>query len=239
MNFRFKPNVEEGTMATNNGHVVHRLELFLDEPIEPGEIELAGGVSGDGEVGYINVTYVPEEVWEERYSGDEGLLRWLDDFKGKHFKPDRYELSKTVRGLSKECEGWHDWLSKEDVEEMSEEELENLFDVYLSDLWDEYETEWKNTYRYHVDKPRVEFIRVLNDYQRNGYGTKLYRKMAEILNEEYDMKLHSTNLQREAAEKTWDSLLKEDWSKAEEVEMPFENDDGTRYALSVKKAVTC
>jgi GNAT superfamily N-acetyltransferase len=238
MHFRFKPSVEKGTAATNNGHVVRRLELFLDDPVEPEDFELSGGFSGDGEVGYINVTYITEESWERLYTGDSGLLRWLNDFQGAHFKPEKHSLEKTVKLLSQKCENWHDWLSDDEVEEMSQEELEVRFDSYTSELWEKHRTEHENTRKFHVGKPRVEFVRVKERFQRNGYGTALYRRITEILQERYGLCLYSTNLQSESAVATWEHLLEAEWSEVEEVEVPFDKDlpgcDNTRYELSVK-----
>lgn len=243
--FGFKPNVE-GEKANNNGYVVRRLEVFGPENPDYGEFGPMGGICG-GEVGYINVTYITEENWEKRYTGKYGIVRWISDFKnvpisvpGESPIERKSPFQNLVKNLSKEAErSRSDWLSRSKAEEMSRSELESLFDVYKSAIEDKYEKEKSACKEFHVEKPRVEFVHVAKNYRRRGIGMALYKEMTRILNEHYNLPLHSTNLQREAAEKLWDKMVTLDWNTADEVEYPFEDDDRTRYALSVKKTVMC
>jgi GNAT superfamily N-acetyltransferase len=250
MNFRFEKDVED---VRNCGHVVHRLDLCVDEKGNSGgEVPVDLGFQGN-EVGYIKVTYIPSETWRERYTGDWGMVRWLADFKGTcgltDFKTVEDEdgevigteeflhkdLRKTVNVLSKEIDHHRDWLCNTgELEEMSEEALEAAFDHYTDELWDRYEEDYKRSRRFHVDKPRVDFIRVAKDHRRNGYGTALYRRMTEELDRRLGLSLHDGGLQSDEAEAAWEKLVMLDWNEATVEKYPKKVGEGTktRYKLS-------
>lgn len=232
MNFRFEPYVQEGIKATLDGHVVHRLEAHL-EASEPDYVGFEDQQFENGEVGYIQVTYVPSEEWERRYTGPEGFLRFMGEMKGWLSKTAEWSRRKQVVEMSRRLDSFGNKFSKSDVQALSDHEIEMAFEHYIGKLEEKYGKERKNARKFHADKPRVEFIRVAENYRRQGIGTALYRKMAEILNDN-DMPLCSTNLQREAAEKAWEALVQKDWAEPNETQLPFEGDDKTRYELFVK-----
>ena len=225
MNFRFIKDVE-GPPSANNGHITHRLELHADEK------DNSGGCNAfrSDEVGYINVTYIPSKTWRERYTGDWGLVLWLSDFKGlcgltDHEKiydeEDRLigvkenlhrNLEKTVNLLSKAAESYGNRLSFEQVEEMTEKELKMAFDYYTDKLWEKHKDHHKLSRRFHVDKPRVQFIRVAKPHRRNGYGTDLYRRMTEELHRRFGFSLHDGGIQRDEAESAWKKLINLNWN---------------------------
>lgn len=243
MNFRFIEDTE-ATKADNNGHVVHRVELHVE-----GETSRSNAFYGD-EVGYINVTYVPSDVWRERYTGDWGMVRWLNDFTGacgftdcEHVTDENgditavnewlhKDLEKTVRTLSKYLDRRSEQLSKSDVEEMSEEALEAAFEHYTDKIREEHGEDYDAAREFHVGKPRVEFIRVAREHRRKGYGTALYRRMTEELDRRFGFKLYDGGIQSDEAEAVWEKLVTLDWNKAQEVEYPHDHKDRTRYKLS-------
>jgi len=139
-----------------------------------------------------------------------------------------------VKSLAKKAMPWSDWITEDELEEMSESELEERFDFYIEKLHDEFDEERERTKRFHVDKPRVEFIRVARHIQRNGYGTALYRRMTEELDRRFGFELYASQLQRDCAEAAWEKLVTLDWNDATEEELPFKGDDTTRYKLSMK-----
>lgn len=238
MRFEFDENAE-ASAADNNGHVVRRVNLYLPDESNSGD---HGGFDGE-EVGYINATYVPSEVWRERYTGDWGLLRWGSDFHGwcGFLDPladdEFYPLSSVVRSLAKKTMRRSEHLTKEEVQEMSESELEERFEFYIEKLHDEFDDQREETKQFHVDKPRVEFIRVARGYRRNGYGTALYRRMTEELGRRYGLSLYASQLQRDCASAAWEKLITLDWNDATEEQIPFEGDGSTRYKLTFAKAV--
>ena len=238
MRFEFTEDTE-GTAANNNGHVVHRLDLHVEGKTNANE-RFNNAFEGD-EVGYISVTYIPSKTWRERYTGDWGLLRWGSDFHGwcGFLKPSRYEekfypFPKVVKSLAKQAMPHRDWITEDELEEMSDSELEERFEFYIEKLHDRYDEERERTRRFHVDKPRVEFIRVARSQQRQGYGTALYRRMTEELDRRFGFPLYASQLQRDCAEAAWEKLVTLDWNDAEEEEVPFEGDSSTRYKISMK-----
>ncbi len=225
MDFRFIEDAE-GPPSANNGHITHRLELHVSDKDNSGGCNAFYGE----EVGYISVTYIPSETWRERYTGDWGLVLWLSDFKGlcgvtsrEQIHNDRgdlvgvkenlhKDLEKTVKLLSQAVESYGDRLSSEEVEEMAKKELEMAFDYYTDKLWERHEDHYKLSRRFHVDKPRVQFIRVAKPHRRNGYGTALYRRMTEELYHCFGFSLHDGGIQRDQAETAWKKLINLNWN---------------------------
>jgi len=225
MNFRFIEEAESSPSA-NNGHITHRLELHVPEK---GNTSGCNAFYGE-EVGYINVTYIPLKTWEERYTGDWGLVLWISDFKGlcgatsreqirngqgelvdvkEHLHKD---MAKTVELLSKRFDSFGGRLSSEEIEKMSEGELELAFDYYTDKIEERYGGQHKLSRRFHVDKPRVQFIRVAKPHRRNGYGTALYRRMTEELHCRFGLSLHDGGTQRDQAEAAWKKLINFNWN---------------------------
>lgn len=239
MDFRFVEDTE-GTAANNNGHIVHRLELHV-----PGESNSGGSEAFYGdEVGYINVTYIPSDVWEKRYTGDWGLIRWGSDFRGwtgfTDFTRNGDEVEKwlhkdmvtTVDYLSRQVDSHCNWLCNTgEIAEMTENELEVAFDYYTDKLWEWHKEDYKATREFHVDKPRIEFIRVAKRHRRKGYGMRLYKRMAKELDRRYGFPMYAAQLQREEAEAAWEKMVTLDWNDAEEVTVPFQKDETTRYRV--------
>jgi len=67
---------------------------------------------------------------------------------------------------------------------------------------------------YHVDKPFVEFIRVMDEidgadrsYRRQGLGLELYKQMFKYLKRR-GLKLYASNLQSDEAKAAWDKMEK-------------------------------
>ena len=225
MDFRFIEDAE-GPPSANNGHITHRLELHVPEKGNSGGCNAFYGE----EVGYISVTYIPSKTWRERYTGDWGLVLWLSDFKGlcgvtDHEKiydeEDRLvgvkenlhkDFEKTVKLLSQTVESYGDRLSSEEVEEMAEKELKVAFDYYTDKLWERHKSHHKLSRRFHVNKPRVQFIRVAKPHRRNGYGTALYRRMTKELHRRFGFSLHDGGIQRNQAEAAWKKLINLNWN---------------------------
>lgn len=225
MDFRFIEDAE-GPPSANNGHITHRLELHVPEKGNSGGCNAFYGE----EVGYISVTYISSKTWRERYTGDWGLVLWLSDFKGfcgvtDHEKiydeEDRLvgvkenlhkDLEKTVKLLSQTVESYGDRLSPEEVEEMADRELEMAFDYYTDKLWKKHKDQHKLSRRFHVDKPRVQFIRVAKPHRRNGYGTALYRRMTKKLHRRFGFSLHDGGIQRDQAKAAWKKLISLNWN---------------------------
>lgn len=225
MNFRFIENAD-GPPSANNGHITHRLELHADEKGKSGGCNAFYGE----EVGYINATYIPSETWRERYTGDWGLVLWLSDFKGlcgatehekiydeegdiAYVKKNLHkDFEKTVKVLSKRFDSYGDWLSSEDVEEMADKELEMALDYYTDKIEEKCGDQHNLSRRFHVDKPRVQFIRVAKAYRRNGYGTALYKRMTKELHRRFGFSLCDGGIQRDQAKAVWEKLINLNWN---------------------------
>lgn len=247
MDFRFRKNTI-GEKCDRNGHVVHRIDLFVDGKDNSGGTEAFRGE----EVGYISVTYVPSKVWRERYTGDWGMVRWLNDYTGacgfmdiEHIEDEdgcfvgtnetlHKDVEKTVKQLSKYVDQYRNRLSEPEIEEMTKEALEEAFRHYADKIRSEKAEKYETSREFHVDKPRVEFVRVAKPHRRKGYGTALYKRMTEELGRRYGLRLYDGGVQSDEAEATWEHLVTLDWNNAREVPYPNDSTGRTRYELSIK-----
>ncbi|NJL71073.1 MAG: GNAT family N-acetyltransferase [Candidatus Competibacteraceae bacterium] len=57
-----------------------------------------------------------------------------------------------------------------------------------------------------IDKPYVDFIRVDEDYRRQGIAKAMYLKGADMLAKEFRLPLYASTLQQEHAKLVWDSI---------------------------------
>lgn len=204
MNFLHQKNWKESN-ATNNGHVVHRIEAHI-EGESPGERSL-GNWTGE-EFGYINVTYIPFEVWEDRYAHRSGFLNFANDFMGWCFREPRV-IPKALHQLSRRLDSWQNRLSMEEIEAMERREMFFTYEDYMIKAVERHGDRRESEKEFHVDKPRTEYIRVAENHRRQGIGTALYEEANRWMREQFDLPLYSSSLRQNNAEAAWEKLRSE------------------------------
>jgi len=189
-----------------SGHVVHRIEAYLPE----GE-QLQSQGSGDwtgNEVGYIKITYIPSNYFEEKYGGKVGMLRFADDFMGWLFR-DPIVIPRAISEISRRIDSYHERVSRKEVQKMEMEERFDLFEDYMDRVVENYGGVREEKKEYHVDKPRVEYIQVADGYKRQGIGTQLYKEASRWMEEEFGLRSYSSTLRSDAAEAVWKSMVED------------------------------
>lgn len=73
---------------------------------------------------------------------------------------------------------------------------------------------------FHVDKPLVDFIRVNEEWQRQGIGLALYRAGAAWLDENYGSHLHASGVQSPEAKGAWQHMDALGWVAATDYGRP-------------------
>jgi GNAT superfamily N-acetyltransferase len=204
MDFTWIENFKEE--QSFNGHVVHRLEARAEGKSRTDSDFEHSGYRSD-ELAYLNVTYIPSSVWEEQYTGALGFLRWASDFKGWTGVVDK-PIESYIVTLSQKLDPWSDWLSRDEVSDLSLMEKCRLFENYFGQATKEYGEDYEATHEYHVDRPRVDYVCVAESMRRQGIGTALYDEAARVLAENYGLALHASTLQSDAAQGTWEHLNK-------------------------------
>jgi hypothetical protein len=189
----------------DRGWVVHSLEAY-------GKLDHPKFINPKTSVGHIKVSYVPEETWEEKYSGDFGFIRWLRDVKSV-IRPDREmngPIAAYTSGFSKEVESWDKWISnnRKQYSKKTEEEKRTLFWEYVKKLKERYWEKYEEFFDFHVGKPIVDYICVEEEHRRKGIGSMLYETMAKILGNCFDLRLYASGIQTEKAEKAWEKNKK-------------------------------
>jgi GNAT superfamily N-acetyltransferase len=189
----------------DRGWVVHSLEAY-------GKLDHPKFINSKTSVGYIKVSYIPEETWEKKYSGDFGFIRWLRDAKSVVY-PDRKmdgPIGAYTSGFSKEVDSWDKWISDNHNQylEKTEEEKRTLFWRYVEKLKEKYWDEYEEFFDFHVGKPIVDYICVEKEHRRKGIGSMLYETMAKTLANRFGLRLYASGIQTEKAEKAWEKNKK-------------------------------
>lgn len=186
-----------------NGQQVE-FEQRLDDGVNPAWVcRQLDATVGDEEVGYIKAAYVPQSNFKAYFpspgwleinrasssertpslegKSDEDLAKFID------------QNNRSLRSQRSELEG----LNSDTLLEKAKETLEH------------HNEEGRHRYNafeeFHVDKPRVDYVKVYDSWKRKGIGTALYEEMAETLGEE-DMALYASGLQSDDAVAIWDYL---------------------------------
>ena len=201
---KINPNVhfkyhEDSEGDDNRGWQVDKITAFID----------------DTEVGYLKLAYIPRKRFEKWYPS---ILNYVDQIVGTHILPHEYRgmlwtqiptdvLRKSVYNLAQVAGlGWTESNELADTAKTaSDAELHQIYRKLIVDLKKTKGVLFKRFERYFVDHPYVDFIRVNDNYQRQGIGTALYRAGHEWMKAK-DMKLHASTTQTDYAKAAWKSL---------------------------------
>lgn len=166
----------------------------------------------DGEkVGFIKVSYIPHERWVKNYPS---IFNYMAEINGKRYlfpfkKTDiHYErlTDEEQRNLLKRLKNDQRYGSDKDVEQLTNREvLQSLRDIEQKLLNGQQGVQFKQFKNFHKDKPLVDYIKVDEQWRRQGIGEALYQAAALWMKQK-GMKLYASGLQSDEAKASWDKL---------------------------------
>lgn len=205
LNERINTNVkfkyfEDVEGDNNRGWQVDQIEAFLN-----GE-----------NVGYIKLSWIPRERFNQRYHS---VIDYVDNIEGSNFRPYSYrdvrienipidELRKNMFYAASTARGYVSSEEQESYKTMSNKEVFDYYQELIKDLNKRYSKKFKEFEQWHVDKPIVDFIRVNDQYKRQGIGTALYRAAYDYLKNK-ELRLYASGIQSKEAQATWKQLEKD------------------------------
>lgn len=191
----------------DKGYVTHRIEAHDEgNPID----DQGPGDWTSTEIAYITVNYMPSAVWEERYSGKVGFLRFAKKFMGWEFN-EPIVIPQAIAEIAEKI-GRDD---TPDVQAMERSELFDAFEEHMTKAIEEFGEKREQVARY-VDKPKIDYVQVAEGHREEGIGTQIYEEAARWLGEEFGLDLYSSELRSDPAEAVWESFTED--GKAEYVD---------------------
>ncbi len=170
------------------------------------------------EVGYLKLSYIPRERFEKYYPG---ILNFLTQVNGSGDLPHGYEttpwkeipidkLRPYVYHMAQDAGiGWTESNAlQSEAKTASDEQVHHIIDSLEKMLMKEKGILFKRFEKYFVDKPLVDYIRVNNEYRRQGIGTALYRAGYEWMKSK-GLPLYASGVQSDEAKATWKSMQKD------------------------------
>lgn len=175
----------EGVPDPREPWIEHRVDAVLLDRMLP-DRALGPNFNPDvhpwipGRIGYLKITYTPRAQWESFYPTVWHYMRTREGFTS--IDPDGTEAN-IRQELSKYRWGW-----------LSPDELERIKIRYSESM--------EKARKHHVDKPVVGFIRVGEEFRRQGVGRAMYLEAARIM-QERGMYLYASGTQGPEAEAAW------------------------------------
>lgn len=177
----------------NRGWVIDMVEAFQDDKL----------------LGYIKVSYISKENYKKYYASSLDYMTkvggWCCESRGN--EPIRSHITKNVvKDLS-----WYHWQDNtllNQIDKMNDIELRILFKKLEHDVYKTYCRSIQKFKKHWVDSPIVDFIRVQDEYQRQGIGTQLYIQAGQMM-QEMGLSLRASTCQSDSAKACWSSLAKQ------------------------------
>lgn len=189
-NLTFKVT-EDSEGDENRGWRVDKLEALID------------GVA----VGYLKMSWIPKERFEREYPN---LLQYLAKINGKSkFLPQYspYDMN-TQTGRIKAMLDDADWKERDSknprLDTMTPAEARTLEKRLLTRYASKYK-EFLKFKSHWVDKPLVDYIRVKNEFQRQGIAIAMYEEGAKHL-ATMGLRLYASSNQQPGAKAAWEWL---------------------------------
>lgn len=161
--------------------------------------------------GYIKISYIPSGKFDKdivEYLKLHGRIHcsWKYDERADLLYHSTWSLLNCVRGLS--YAERNDELCK--IEAMSVERgAKYIEDNYLDDIKARYQRQWDEDIAYHVNKPKVDFIRVEDNYRGSGLAEQLYIRAAKWMREEFGLPFRFSSLQSDQAKAVMNRMIKQ------------------------------
>lgn len=178
------PRSQDQSPEENRGFIVHLIEAFVDGK----------------EVGYLTISYIPKVYFKMFYPSVWHYATYIQGWTN----PKILESwkNKDWPGLLKAVFPYPGFYYATDVSKMSDKdiqkELERGSKSLISDL--------QKFKQWHVDKPKVDFIRVEDSWKRQGIATALYNYGAKWLAQVHHLPLYASTLQKPEAAAAWDRM---------------------------------
>ncbi len=183
----------EDQLGQRNGFVVSRIDAYVRPKGAPPilfEDEYLGEY-----VGFLKISYVPRENWERLITSPwEHAQRWEGKFSGADVS--------SIDALYEYFRRWH--TSRPPVEETTPEQRLRVVEQEVN--LEQMESHMAADYAYHVDKPLVDYIRVLKPWQRRGIALALYDFGAWWLANDKGFRLYASGIQSDTAKAVWDRM---------------------------------
>lgn len=172
----------EDTERENRGWIVHQMSAIVQGQL----------------VGYLKVSFIPEERRKKYYPD---VASYLTQVKGTHGLTHE-DPRERLRYYSTQCETWHNWLSREDVDAMSEGERAERLARYTAQVEEKHRDAFAAFVHFHVDKPLVDYVYIDPAWRRQRIALALYQATAERLNRA-GLDLYASGVQSDDARMIW------------------------------------
>lgn len=178
------------------------------------QVDQINAYLGDELVGYLKISYIPSRLFADYYPG---ILNYLAQIEGKGILPYTDEatdwrqipierLKPTISRVA-DLAGYHQSELDDQVKNMDDTKFIKLYANLVSRIEREHGWKLKRFKTYYVDKPVVDYIRVMDEYKRQGIGTALYQEGSKWMREK-GLKLYASGTQSSDAKAAWKSLEK-------------------------------
>jgi GNAT superfamily N-acetyltransferase len=181
LRFEYTEDIE----LPNRGFQVDKMSAFLD----------------DAEVGYLKVEYVSLKRFQHFVPT---VFHYLNSFSGWHLKcqpgvkPDLSDETFWFNiAMYSRCVSWHEANGPAPP-------LERRL-MHIKEVAKSRQREYRLFKHWHVDKPKVAYIRVADAMRRRGIGTDLYVATAKQL-ATMGYPLYASTLQQEEAKRVWEYM---------------------------------
>jgi hypothetical protein len=216
-----------------------KLDLYqaIDDGIQDSwVVHLVEAHTANGPAGYLKISFIPQTAmdrwypdaftWQARHGGS-GWDWILRDFIDK--ADSEWSRAEVILAL-KTCDHWPyfyqspEW--KEQCEKTSDAQLRATWQERRQDLSTEYERAYQEFFDHHLDRPKIDYIRVYDEYDKRPYyrgkrrerkrplgvnsqhlgiGTVMYETGALWMHKQ-GLRLYASGLQSESAKGAWAAL---------------------------------
>lgn len=169
------------------GWICHDIKAFVD-----GE-----------EAGYIKMSYIPKEKWEEIYHGNIWIFR---KFAMGHYDVSENFLNATDEEIAKDhFEKYYGYATEIHPEDTENNKKQAQY--WVENEREKAEREYKLYYLYFVDKPLVDFIRTNEKFRRQRIAYTLHQYANKWLKEKFGLKLWLSYCRTDNGKCFYDSKL--------------------------------
>lgn len=165
-------------------------------------------------VGFLAIAYIPRKNWIKYFPDVFSFVM----FQGKRFFPREYfgvpwkqipldVLRDTLISARLYIDGYMPHEEQSRVPYLSDEEIIKEWKDLEKRTNKKFKKQMQEYENYFVDKPYIDYIKVIPEYQRQGIGSALYKAGYEWMKSK-GMKLHASGTQSQMAQAAWDKMEK-------------------------------
>ena len=176
-----------------------------DNVVAPWVLHKIEAYVGGQLAGYLKISYIPHTVfdkeiptvWDYKYK----LSGWSADGRNRFDDPQPLTVTEAYRMATRYTAMY---LYNEYDKGITPSEKEQA--AFLKKLEKQYLPDFQKFEAFHVDKPMVDYIRVQDDFKRQGVATALYKYGARWLAKTKQLPLYASGLQQPEAKAAWDKM---------------------------------